>query len=45
MRTNGRIDRHDEANFRVRNFEKAPKWDEQDYSNTFSAIKYGLLTF
>jgi hypothetical protein len=29
----------------VRNFEKAPKWDEQDYSNTFTAMKFVLLTF
>jgi len=29
----------------VRNFEKASKRDEQDYSNTSSAIKFVLLTF
>ena len=30
-----------------RNFEKkkVPKWDKQDFSNTFTAMKFVLLTF
>jgi hypothetical protein len=29
----------------VSSFEKAAKWDEKDYSNTFTAVKFILVSF